>query len=131
MAHLLCTDQPKGAIASWAQVSSHEAGQECQVVGYTLALSRVEQQAFDGVVVDFDEPSDASLSLLAALWKRQPTVPVWLATRAGRRAERLLGGCAPAGPVRRVRSAGTAVSLQAMTSLSATALIALRQWVRK
>lgn len=110
MAHLLCTDQPKGAIASWAQVSSHE-------VGYTLVLSRVEQQSFDGMVVDFDESSDASLSLLA--------------TRMGRRAERLLGGCAPAGTVRRVQAAGTAVSLQAMTSLSATALIALRQWVRK
>jgi hypothetical protein len=130
MAHLLCTDQPQGAIACWTQASLKQAGEDCQVVGYGLALGCVEQRAFDAVVVDLDRLSGASLSLLTALWKFQSKAPVWLATSAGGRAERLLRRCAASGRAARAAGAGDAVSLRALSALSATALIALSQLCR-
>lgn len=130
MTHLLCTDQPQGRIAAWTQHSLRLRGESCRVVAYAAALEVVTQPGFDAVVIDLDRLNAPSLSLLTQLWKIQSSAPVWLASRHGGRSEQLLRRFASPCTGRSKRSARhDGVYLTPMSKISATSLMALRQWL--
>jgi hypothetical protein len=130
LSHLICTDQPDGAIASWARASVRAARHDCDVVPFGAAMEWLDAQRVDAVLVDVNKLEPAALSLLSALWKRSLLTPVWMANCVDGRSEGVLRQCAK-GVASRGRSSQAAkpvesVSLRALSTLSATRLMALR-----